>query len=228
MRLRQALILLAAATSLSACASGVGGGGFGYGGYSLVRVKEVRVGNDSMAVTPPREWNKISGSLFVDIHAVEDWTQNGVYLDGISFVTGLKDGKALVYQRRRDDRQVPKFRSNMTPPEIAAMIESLFRGRAGAVDFKTLSMTPRPFLGTNGCSVERGLTTPDPAEAAVKRAMIAAARKTVLLADHTKIGNDYLARFGTLDDLDVLITDSGLNDELYADVASAGVRVVRA
>ena len=150
MRLMQSLILLATATSLSACASGVGGGGFGYGGYSLVRVKEVRVGNDSMAVTPPREWNKISGSLFVDIHAVEDWTQNGVYLDGISFVTGLKDGKALVYQRRRDDRQVPKFRSNMTPPEIAAMIESLFRVRAGAVDFKTLSMTPRPFLGTNG------------------------------------------------------------------------------
>ena len=149
MRFKQ-LLILAAAASLSACASGVGGGSFGYSGYSLVRVKEVRVGNDSMAVTPPREWNKISGSLFVDIHAVEDWTQNGVYLDGISFVTGLKDGKALVYQRRRDDRQVPKFRSNMTPPEIAAMIESLFRVRAGAVDFKTLSMTPRPFLGTNG------------------------------------------------------------------------------
>jgi hypothetical protein len=144
------LLILAAAASLPACASGVGGGSFGYSGYSLVRVKEVRVGNDSMAVTPPREWNKIAGSLFVDIHAVEDWTQNGPYLDGISFVTGLKDGKALVYQRRRDDRQVPKFRSNMTPPEIAAMIESLFRVRGGAVDFKTLSMTPRPFLGTNG------------------------------------------------------------------------------
>ena len=150
MRFKKSLVLLAAAASLSACAPSVGGGTFGYSGYSLVRVKEVRVGDDSMAVTPPREWNKISGSLFVDIHAVEDWTQNGVYLDGISFVTGFKDGKALVYQRRRDDRQVPKFRSNMTPPEIAAMIESLFRVRAGAVDFKTLSMTPRPFLGANG------------------------------------------------------------------------------
>ena len=31
------------------------------------------------------------------------------------------------------------------------------------------------FVGTNGISVERGLTTPDPAEGAVKRAMIAAA-----------------------------------------------------
>ncbi len=40
------------------------------------------------------------------------------------------------------------------------------------------------------------MTTPDPAEAAVKRAMINASRRVVLLADHTKVGNDYLARFG--------------------------------
>jgi hypothetical protein len=132
----------------------VDSGGFGYGGYSLVRVKEVRVGDDSMAVTPPREWNKIAASLFVDIHVVEDWTQNGPYLDGISFVTGLKDGKTLVYQRSRDDRQVPKFRSNMTPPEIAAMIESLFRVRAGAVDFRTLALAPRAFMGASGFQLD--------------------------------------------------------------------------
>jgi hypothetical protein len=150
MRFKKSLFLLATSMLLSACASSVGGGAFGYSGYSLVRVREVRVGDDSMAVTPPREWNKIAGSLFVDIHAVEDWTQNGLYLDGISFVTGLKDGKALVYQRSRDDRQVPKFRSNMTPPEIAAMIESLFRVRGGAVDFKTVSLAPRTFMGASG------------------------------------------------------------------------------
>jgi len=84
------------------------------------------------------------------------------------------------------------------------------------------------FLGTNGLSVERGLTTPDPAEAAVKRAMINSARRAVVLADHTKIGNDYLARFGTLADLDLLITDAGLDDDLVTDVEAAGLRVVRA
>jgi DeoR family transcriptional regulator, fructose operon transcriptional repressor len=84
------------------------------------------------------------------------------------------------------------------------------------------------FMGTNGCSVERGLTTPDPAEAAVKRAMMHAARRSVLLADHTKIGNDYLARFGSLADLDLLISDTGLNDDLVLDVEAEGVRVVRA
>ncbi len=84
------------------------------------------------------------------------------------------------------------------------------------------------FLGTNGVSVERGLTTPDVAEASVKRAMITAARRTVLLADHTKIGNNYFARFGALAELDTLITDSDIDEELAAEMTAAGVRVVRA
>ncbi len=84
------------------------------------------------------------------------------------------------------------------------------------------------FLGTNGCSVRRGLTTPDPAEASVKRAMIAAARRAVLLADHTKLGNDHFARFGSLTDLDVIVTDSGVEDGLAVELESAGVRVVQA
>ncbi len=83
------------------------------------------------------------------------------------------------------------------------------------------------FIATNGLSPERGLTTPDPAEAAVKRAMIAAARRTVVLADHTKIGHDYLARFGELSDVDTLITDNGLDAELVCELEQAGLRVVR-
>lgn len=84
------------------------------------------------------------------------------------------------------------------------------------------------FMATNGLSSERGLTTPDPAEAAVKRSMMAAARRTVLLADHTKVGNDYFARFGALADVDVLISDAGLDEGLAADLGQAGPRVVRA
>ncbi len=84
------------------------------------------------------------------------------------------------------------------------------------------------FMATNGISVERGLTTPDPAEAAVKRAMIAAARRTVLLADHTKIGNDYFAGFGTLDQVDTFITDTGAEPELVDEIATAGPRMILA
>lgn len=84
------------------------------------------------------------------------------------------------------------------------------------------------FMATNGLSVERGLTTPDPTEAAVKRAMVGAARRVVVLADHTKVGSDHLIRFADIDEVDTWITDSGIEDELAADVEAAGIRVVRA
>ncbi len=84
------------------------------------------------------------------------------------------------------------------------------------------------FVGANGISVERGLTTPDRAEAAVKAAMIAAARRTVVLADHTKVGTDHFARFGDLDEVDLLISDTGLDPELARELEAAGPEVVRA
>jgi len=84
------------------------------------------------------------------------------------------------------------------------------------------------FVATNGVSVERGLTTPDPTEAAIKRLMVQASRRVVLLADHTKVGNDHLVRFATLDQVDTLITDTGLDEDLRAPLESTGLRVVAA
>ncbi len=84
------------------------------------------------------------------------------------------------------------------------------------------------FIGTNGASLAGGLTTPDRDEAAVKRAMIASARRRVLLADHSKFETDHFARFGWLAELDIVITDDQLDDELATEVAGAGPQVVRA
>jgi DeoR family fructose operon transcriptional repressor len=84
------------------------------------------------------------------------------------------------------------------------------------------------FVATNGISAQRGLTTPDHAEAVVKRAMIHSARRAVLLADHTKVGADHLARFGDLTDIDTFITDTGLDDRTANELESLGPRVVRA
>ncbi|GIH77935.1 DeoR/GlpR family DNA-binding transcription regulator [Planobispora longispora] len=84
------------------------------------------------------------------------------------------------------------------------------------------------FMATNGCSMTKGLTTPDPAEAAMKRAMIGAAQRSVLLADHTKFANTYLARFATLSEIDVVISDTGLDAVTAAEIAAAGPEVVRA
>lgn len=149
MKRLSAAVLLAAASALSAC-TGIGGEGYGFSAYSTVNPHRVWVGNGNMSVVAPRPWNRHRAFLFEDVASVEDWTLNGPLLDGMTFITGLRSGHFMVRQRRTADQQVPKFRADMTPPEIAAMLESLYRVRGGAVDFHTLSIQPRVFLGTNG------------------------------------------------------------------------------
>ena len=143
------LALTVASIALSGCSTL--GDSADIGLYTLVRTKPTNVGNGSVTVIPPRPWNKQRRFFFFDsVRWVEDWTLNGPYLDGLTFVTALPSGAYLIRQRKSDERQVPKFRSDMTAPEIASMIESLFRIRGGTVDFKTVSLTPRPFLGAAG------------------------------------------------------------------------------
>jgi DeoR family fructose operon transcriptional repressor len=84
------------------------------------------------------------------------------------------------------------------------------------------------FVAANGFSAGQGLTTPDLAEAAVKRAAVAAARRVVLLADSAKHGQEHFARFGAMSDVDLLITDSGLSPEDAAAIERGGTEVVRA
>ena len=65
----------------------------------------------------------------------------------------------------------------------------------------------KAFMGVNSFSPDRGATTPDIRQAATKRAMIAAAEKTVLLCDQTKFGRVSFAQFATLGHVDALVTD---------------------
>ncbi|MGQ7786083.1 DeoR/GlpR family DNA-binding transcription regulator [Nesterenkonia sp. PF2B19] len=87
------------------------------------------------------------------------------------------------------------------------------------------------FIGTNGIDAEFGLSTPDAAEAAMKAALIRAARTSVLLADSSKLGRSTLVRFAQLKEISVLITDAepdpGLQDALDAADVTVVVAVPR-
>lgn len=146
MKIITSLAIAASAAALSACSS-VGSGEYGYSSYGMVTVRRVNVGDGQMSVVAPRNYNRHRRILFSDVRDVEDWTLNGPILDGISFVSGMNNNRELIRQRRTADQQVPRFRSDMTPPEIAAMLETLYRVKGGAVDLKTLALQPRPFLG---------------------------------------------------------------------------------
>lgn len=82
------------------------------------------------------------------------------------------------------------------------------------------------FLGTNGITVRHGLSTPDSSEAAAKRAMAAAARQVVVLADSSKIGHESTVSFADLAQVDVVVTDDGISDEDHKALIDADVQVV--
>lgn len=82
------------------------------------------------------------------------------------------------------------------------------------------------FIGANGIHAGFGLSTPDPMEAAVKSAIVACARRVVLLADSSKLGQETLVRFAGLDQIDALVTDAAPDAELGAALDEADVEVV--
>lgn len=84
------------------------------------------------------------------------------------------------------------------------------------------------FIGSNGITAQRGLTTPDIEEAKVKSHLIASARRTVVLADHSKFGREDFGVVAPLSLIDCIITDSSVDAELAAEIEAAGVDVVRA
>ncbi|XIE77542.1 DeoR/GlpR family DNA-binding transcription regulator [Streptomyces sp. SBR177] len=75
------------------------------------------------------------------------------------------------------------------------------------------------FLGVHGISVEAGLSTPNLAEAETNRRLVRAARRVVVVADHTKWGTVGLSSFASLDEVDALVTDRGVSPRVRAEMA---------
>lgn len=82
------------------------------------------------------------------------------------------------------------------------------------------------FVGANGFSASHGLSTPDPSEAAAKRAMIGASRLVVALVESSKLNNDYLVSFSALSQVHALVTDDELSEADRSALEHEGIEVV--
>ncbi len=69
------------------------------------------------------------------------------------------------------------------------------------------------FLGVHGVDARAGFTTTNLVEAETDRALIASARRVVVAADSSKWGVVGLSSIAGLDEVDVLVTDDGLDAE---------------
>lgn len=84
------------------------------------------------------------------------------------------------------------------------------------------------FLGANGISREHGLTTPDPAVAAVKGLVVERARRRIFVGQHTKFGVSSFCRFADVYDFEALITGTGLSAREAQRYSALGPQVIRA
>ncbi|NQE63045.1 DeoR/GlpR family DNA-binding transcription regulator [Caulobacter sp. RHG1] len=82
------------------------------------------------------------------------------------------------------------------------------------------------FLATAAISFEAGLTYPSLADLYVKRAMIAASSRVVLVADSTKIGRTSFSSLGAVEIVHTLITDQAIRDEDRHAFEARGIEVL--
>ncbi|WP_084490471.1 DeoR/GlpR family DNA-binding transcription regulator [Niabella ginsenosidivorans] len=81
------------------------------------------------------------------------------------------------------------------------------------------------FLGVDGIDLEFGLTTSNIQEAQLNRKMIAAARKTIILADSSKFGKRAFGKICDLDGIEQIITDSGVSPHIVTELEAKGLEV---
>lgn len=82
------------------------------------------------------------------------------------------------------------------------------------------------FISCDGLDPEAGLTTPYREEAALKRVMIASARRVVALVDYSKFGHSHFTRYAAWSDVDVLITNVEADASILAAIEATGTTVI--
>ena len=82
------------------------------------------------------------------------------------------------------------------------------------------------FLGCTGLSGEFGLTSATSPEPAINAQMLKRSRKHYVVADSSKLGTTSNFQFGSAEDIDLLITDTGATDEQIKELKAAGLKDV--
>ena len=81
------------------------------------------------------------------------------------------------------------------------------------------------FIGVDGLTPQEGCTTHDEMEAQTDLAFLRRARRSIVIADSSKIGKITFARICTVSDVDNIITDRAITDEQMRSLSSAGAQV---
>ncbi len=122
-------------------------------------------------------------------------------------------------------RMNPNLQITMTGGEFRRSTESM----VGPIALQTLGrLNVRiAFVGTDGFTLERGITTHIMEGAEIVKTMKNHSKTTILVADSSKYGKIGFSGVLPLSDMDMILTDAGLTDEALRDLNDAEILVKR-
>lgn len=126
-------------------------------------------------------------------------------IPGLTVVTNSLQVAELLNQAEGEDRTVLLTGGMRTPSD--ALVGPF---AVSALQSTHLDLV---FMGVHGMEAQAGFTTPNLLEAETNRALIAAGRRLVVVADHTKWGVIGISSIAALSEAHTLITDEGLRPE---------------
>lgn len=98
----------------------------------------------------------------------------------------------------------------------------MFESEEGA-DLLRKAQLNKIFMAARGISKEKGITTAEPYEIEMKKAALSASEDKILLADSTKFGKAWYAKYADLSEFNIIITDDKLDDMYRKIIEDMGI-----
>ena len=143
------------------------------------------------------------------------------YLGEKKDITVLTDGLNIAVETTRRNIQTIILGGNIrnstlgiTGPDTIAMIEH--------------NHADKLFLGVSAVSTSNGLMTANRMEAEVKKSLIKSANQVIVVADHSKMRKTAFYGFGSLEDVDILVTDGGTEADYVQELQDLDIQVLLA
>ncbi|GGI46833.1 DeoR family transcriptional regulator [Paenibacillus marchantiophytorum] len=111
---------------------------------------------------------------------------------------------------------------------VGGEVNMEFQAAAGSLTDQMLDQfkVNKAFISVGGISLTDGITDFHLAEALVSRKMIQRAEESILVTDHTKFGMSTFARVSKLEEISMVITDSGCSKEWIDAIETLGIEVL--
>ncbi|MCU1666859.1 MAG: hypothetical protein QOI36_4201 [Pseudonocardiales bacterium] len=138
----------------------------------------------------------------------------------LTVVTNSLRVAEVLHESPRDDLTVVLTGGERTPSDALVGPVAVAALRRLHVDWL--------LMGVHGMDAEAGFTTPNLVEAETNRALVASARRVAVVADNSKWGVVGLSTIATLDEVDVVVTDGGLEEDARKILQSSCARLVLA